>query len=127
MSSNRMRLSLLVLLVLVLAFSSFQDARAALPSVSADNLVTQIGLAPRTPNILLFNQNITVSFSYNTNEVGGVRIFARPFSGASLSPNYAACGSPLYPTGTGTGTCTFTITGPERLSFAMDRSAASFT
>ncbi len=110
MSSNRIRLSLAVLLVLVLTFSSILDARAALPAVSAEDLVTRIGLAPPTPNILLFNQQVTVSFSYNTTEAGGVHIFARPFSGASLSPNYAACPSPLYPVGTGTGTCRFTIT-----------------
>lgn len=123
MSASRLRLSIAVLLVLVLSFTSFFHARASLPAVSADDLVTQIGLAPRTPNILLFNQNITVSFSYNTTEAAGVRIFVRPFSGAALSPNYAACGSPLYPVGTGTGACSFTITSGAttvtRLRFQM--------
>lgn len=113
MSLNRIRLSLTVVIVAVFALASFLPAAAApaaLPTVSADDLVTQIGLSPRSPNILLFNQNVTVSFSYNTNELNGVRIFIRPFTGAALTPNYAACPSPLYPTGTGTGTCTFTIT-----------------
>ena len=123
MSHNRIRLSMAVLLVFILTFTSVRNANAALPSVSAEDLVTQIRLAPSTPNILLFNQNITVSFSYNTNEVGGVRIFVRPFSGTILSPNYAACGSPLYPIGTGTGTCSFTITSGAttvtRLRFQM--------
>ncbi len=110
MSSNRLRLSTAVLLFLALTFSPVLNARAMMPAISAANLVTQIGLAPRTPNVLPFSRNITVSFSYNTNSVGGVRIFARPFSGTSLSPNYSACPSPLYPAGSGTGTCNFTIT-----------------
>ncbi len=73
-------------------------------------MVSAIGLAPLTPNILLFGQNITVHFTYRTNQAGGVRIFPRPFTGSALTPNYAACGSPVYPVGTGTGSCTFTIT-----------------
>lgn len=80
-------------------------------AVAADNLVSQLTFTPATPNILKFNQNVTVNFTYDTNEAGGVRIFARPFSGKSLTPNYAACPSPIYPFGTGTGSCAFTITG----------------
>ena len=63
MSHQRIRLSLTIVIVAVLAFSSFLPAGAApaaLPEASAENLVTQVGLAPRTPNILLFNQ----AFSY---------------------------------------------------------------
>ena len=78
--------------------------------VSADHRVTQLGIAPRTPNILPFNKNVTVSFSYQTSEPGGVLIIARPFSGAAPTPNYAACSSPVYPASTGTGSCTFTVT-----------------
>jgi hypothetical protein len=58
-----------------------------------------ISLAPLPPNVLQFGQNITISFSYNTTEPGGVRIWARPMSttpsGDVLTPNYAACGSPI--------------------------------
>ena len=75
------------------------------------SMVKLIRLAPATPNILLFGQNVTVQFNYRTNQAGGVRIFARPFTGAALTPNYAACPSPIYPVGSGSGTCTFTITG----------------
>jgi len=78
-------------------------------AASAPNLVSQIRLSPATPNILKFGQNVTVGFKYDTTEAAGVRIFARPFSGAALTPNYAACPSPLYPFGSGSGTCTFTI------------------
>ncbi len=80
------------------------------PAISADHLVTQISLAPRTPNILQDNDSITISFSYTTSEAGGVRIFARPFTGGALTPSYAASGSPLYPVGTGVGSGNFTIT-----------------
>jgi hypothetical protein len=72
-------------------------------------LVRSISLRPLTPDLLLFEQNVTVSFSYRTDQVAGVRIFARPITGGALTPNYGACGSALYPVGTGTGTCSFTI------------------
>ncbi|HEY7185284.1 MAG TPA: hypothetical protein VH436_01985 [Vicinamibacterales bacterium] len=83
--------------------------------VTAAHSVTQLVLTPDTPNILKFGQNITVNFSYDTTQVGGVRIFVRPISldalgNDMLTPNYAACPSPLYPTGSGTGSCTLTIT-----------------
>lgn len=94
-------------LIILLTWLVFSQASIA---ASASNLVFQLRLAPDTPNILKFGQNVTVSFKYDTNQAGGVRIFARPFTGTSLTPNYAACGSPIYPFGTGTGTCTFTIT-----------------
>jgi len=81
------------------------------PSVSAaGHSVTKVTLNPPTPNILLHNQNVTVSFSYATTQPGGVRIFARPFVGASPAPHYAASGAGISPTGSGTGTQTFTIT-----------------
>jgi hypothetical protein len=80
------------------------------PIVSAaGHSVTKITLDPPTPNVLVHNQNVTVSFSYATTEPGGVRIFARPFVGASPAPGYAASGAGISPTGSGTGTQTFTI------------------
>ncbi len=77
---------------------------------SAPNLVTNISLSPDTPNILAFGNDFTVSFNYVTNQAGGVRIFARPMTGSILTPHYAACPSPLYPTPSGAGTCDITIT-----------------
>ena len=72
--------------------------------------MTQIALTPRTPNVLQLNDQVTFSFSYNTTEAGGVRIFARPFTNGGLTPNYAAHGSGVYPVGSGSGTGFFTIT-----------------
>ena len=78
------------------------------PVLAAGNSVTKVTLNPPTPNILLHNQQVTVSFTYASNQQ--VLIFARPFSGAAATPGYAASGSPtLNPPG-GTGTQTFTIT-----------------
>ncbi len=76
---------------------------------SANDLVTQLSVAPASPNILQAGQDVTLSFNYKTTELTGVRIFARPFSGGALTPSYAAHGSPVYPTGSGTGTGSFTI------------------
>jgi hypothetical protein len=92
------------------------DATFSGQGLTAAHSVTQLGLSPASPNILKFGQNVTVTFNYDTTQVGGVRIFVRPISidpstgGDILTPNYAACGSPLYATGTGAGSCTFTIT-----------------
>ena len=92
------------------------DATFGGQGITAAHSVTQLGLTPASPNILKFGQNITVTFNYDTTQVGGVRIFVRPISidpvtGADmLTPNYAACPSPIYPIGSGAGSCTFTIT-----------------
>jgi hypothetical protein len=51
----------------------------------------------------------TTQTIFSNAEGNAVRIFARPFTGGALTPNYSACGFPLYPVGTGTGTCSFTI------------------
>jgi hypothetical protein len=93
------------------------------------NLITSISILPDTPNIFKYNQDVTLNFNYTTSEPGGVRIFARPFSGANLSPNYAAGGSPLYPTGSGSGSNGFTLTaGPltvDRIRIQMFNSNQS--
>jgi hypothetical protein len=79
----------------------------------ATNIVTNIEFSPDTPNIFKYSDNVNLTFNYNTNQPGGVRIFARPFSGAHLSPNYAAHPSPVYATGSGSGSGYFRLTaGP---------------
>jgi hypothetical protein len=81
--------------------------------LSSSHLVTQIEFAPDTPNIFKYSDNVNLTFNYTTNQPGGVRIWARPFSGANLSPNYAAHGSAVYPAGSGSGTGSFRLTaGP---------------
>ena len=86
------------------------NPQSTLSTTAADHLVTEIVLTPHTPNVLEFNQNVNLSFNYQTSEPGGVRIFARPFSNGALTPNYAAHGSGVYPGGSGSGTGFFTIT-----------------
>ncbi len=110
-------------LPIALAFLALLLVPTAAFAASADHLVTQVSLAPLTPNILRLNQNVTIDFTYTTNEAGGVRIFARPMSGAALTPNYAASGAGLSPVGTGTASQYFTITSGNptvtRIRFQM--------
>ncbi len=73
--------------------------------------VYNVSTTPSSPAGWLFNDNVTVDFSYQADQP--VRIWARPFTNGSLTPNYGASGSPLYPSGTGTGSGTFTITSGE--------------
>ena len=75
-----------------------------------EHLVSSVVMTPDTPNFVAFNENASFTFSYRTTEPTGVRIFIRPLTDGALTPNYAAHGSGIYPTGSGTGTGFFTIT-----------------
>ncbi|MEN8163289.1 MAG: hypothetical protein ABFS37_04105, partial [Acidobacteriota bacterium] len=80
-------------------------------------------LIPKSPASLLYGDRVNIAFEYYTSEPDGVRIFVRPFTNGSLTPNYGAHGSPLYPTGNGKGSGWFTInSGPvtvDQLRFQM--------
>jgi len=77
------------------------------------NIVTHIEFNPDTPNVFKYSDDVNLTFNYSNNQKDGVRIWARPFSGANLSPGYAAHGSPVYPAGSGGGTGSFRLTaGP---------------
>lgn len=94
------------------------------PTVSAaGHSITGIGLNPSTPNVLVNGQNVEISFSYSTTQPGGVLIWARPFVGSSLAPEYAASPAGISPTGSGTGTQRFTIStgnvSVDRIRFQM--------
>jgi hypothetical protein len=74
------------------------------------DIVDTIRLSPANPNILAFGYNVELTMPYTTNASGGVRIFARPFTGGSLTPGYAASPSPLYQVRKGVASGYFTIT-----------------
>jgi len=116
MTTHKLRGSLLAVLAVLLVI---QVSGGEVQGATAAHSVTQIDLSPLTPNVLKFGQQITVSFNYDTTQAGGVRIWARPMTitdlGDVLTPNYAACGSPVYPAGSGIGSCTFTITDVNAL------------
>ncbi|HEX9091318.1 MAG TPA: hypothetical protein VF831_07500, partial [Anaerolineales bacterium] len=81
--------------------------------MNGPNMVDHIGFRPDTPNVFKYSDNFNLAFSYTNNQADGVLIFARPFSGVHLSPNYAANPSPTYPIGSGSGTGWFRLTaGP---------------
>ena len=84
--------------------------------MDSTNIVDHIEFGPRspdTPNIFAYGENFPLNFNYTTNRKEGVRIWARPFSGTNLSPNYAAHGSAIYPAGSGNGSGYFSLTeGP---------------
>jgi hypothetical protein len=56
-----------------------------------------------------------VYMDYETTEAGGIRIFPRPFTHGALTPDYAASGSILYPTGTGSADGHFTFDTGNRV------------
>lgn len=71
-----------------------------------ENLVT----CPPSPARLLHDERVNGFFDYTNNEGESGRMFFRPATNGSLSPNYAAAGSPAYGTGNGQGNAYFTIT-----------------
>jgi len=83
------------------------------PLTPYKHFISNIQLDPPSPKTLLINSQVEIKFDYATTETGGVRIFVRPFTDGSLTPNYAASGSPLYPTGKGIGGGYFTIRSNE--------------
>ncbi len=91
-----------VLLFSLSLFSCFSPAFAL-----TDICDISIGPDPKVAAFAL-GQQVSISMGYVTDEPGGIRIFARPFTNGSLTPGYSASGSPVY-TGSGTANGTFTI------------------
>lgn len=71
--------------------------------------IFNIQMNPLAPAPMPSGQNVNITFDYKTDFPGGVRIFARPYTGGSATPGYGASGSPLYPVGTGNGSGAFNI------------------
>jgi hypothetical protein len=65
--------------------------------------LSNIVMTPPSPAYLTPEENTASTFNYSTVEASGVRIWMRPFSQGSLSQQYGAHGSPLYPVGSGSG------------------------
>jgi hypothetical protein len=74
-----------------------------------DHRVYNLDLTPPTPNILDLGEDVSLTFDYSTNMIGGALIFARPMKDGDLAPGYSASGSPIYPVGSGSGSGDFTI------------------
>ena len=71
--------------------------------------ITNVNISIQFPASLSLGERITVSFNYSTNYNKGVRIFVRPMTNGSLSPNYAAHPSTTYNLRNGNGSGFFTI------------------
>ncbi len=56
----------------------------------------------------LLGEQVFIDFDYHINQMGGARVFIRPFTNGALTPGYGASGSGAY-TGTGSQTANFTI------------------
>jgi hypothetical protein len=74
--------------------------------------IRNVVFTPASPATLAPGGRVNISFDYFSKE-DNVLIFARPFTNGSLTPNYAAQGSPDYPAGHGSGTAWFEIDSPN--------------
>lgn len=83
---------------------------SGLPMLFGQADICGIRLGPSTrAATFAHGQKVVVDYDYEVDEVGGVRIFVRPFTDGALSPGYSASGSPIF-TGTGSDDANFTIT-----------------
>lgn len=96
----------LIFTFIILAIFSISNGLVLAQSIS----ITTI--SPDSPSHLNFDQQVSVTFEYAIDEAGGARVFVRPISSGSLTPNYAASGSPVYK-GVGKETVNFTIRSGE--------------
>ncbi|WP_020538466.1 T9SS type A sorting domain-containing protein [Lewinella cohaerens] len=78
-------------------------------NVLIENLVT----CPPSPARLLHGERVNGYFDYTNSESQSGRFFFRPATNGSLSPGYAAAGSPAYPVGSNAGDSYFTITSGD--------------
>ncbi len=78
-------------------------------SLFASTDICDISVGPDNKAASFANgEQVTVTMGYSTDEAGGVRIYARPYTNGNLTPGYGANPSGLY-TGSGTATGWFTI------------------
>jgi hypothetical protein len=107
------------------------DCNWQIPLSTNPNTITNIELSPSSPAQLDYGDHVDVTFDYTTDDPGGVRIWARPFTNGSLTPDYAAHASQLYPAYAGSGSGFFTIdSGPvevDQLRFQMTNADQSVT
>ena len=71
--------------------------------------ISNVNVSIQHPARLSLGERVTVSFDYSTNYSGGFRIFVRPMTKGSLSPNYAAHPSEIYNARRGKASGFFTI------------------
>jgi len=81
-----------------------------LPATGLGHSITNIVFTPPSPATVDFEDQVTLTFDYETDEATGVRIFPRPVTLGGLTTHYSASASPLYATGSGSGSGYFTIT-----------------
>ena len=74
----------------------------------SDN-ISNVKVSVNRPAHLSLGEQVKVTFNYTTNHSGSVRIFVRPMTGNTQSPNYSAHGSQVYSARRGRGRGSFTI------------------
>ena len=79
------------------------------------NEILDVSVQTESPAHLANGEKVFVDFDYMTEEVDGVRLWARPMTNGELSPGYGAHGSPIHTDAIGSGTGWFTF-GTENVN-----------
>jgi hypothetical protein len=75
-------------------------------------ITSQIVACPPAPARLTPGEQVKLTFNYDNRQSSPARIFPRPMFEGELAADYAASGSPAYPTGNGQASGNFTLTNP---------------
>lgn len=103
--------------------STLHNVEISFTAPIRDNLVEYIDFYPQSPALIPVGNNVNFICDYQTYHSEGVRIFARPFTEGSLTPNYSAHSSPVYPLGLGEASGHFTVLTPaivDQVRFRME-------
>jgi len=78
-----------------------------------DLSITNIVLTPASPAWLATNQEVSITFDYESDQPEGIYIYTTPFTDGVPTPGNVAAGSSLYHDATGSGVYSFRITAGE--------------
>ena len=89
--------------------SSAQPSPTPPTSASPQRSISDIVFDPPSPATLGLGERVNVTFSYATDEAGGVRIFATPFTDGGVTAGSSFAGSSLLPVGEGSASRFFLV------------------
>ena len=82
------------------------SADASIQAITREvNIASRFVFTPRSPNILIPKQPISITFNYNTTWTTGIIVVGTPFSGTAPTASSTPCTSLVLPVGHGTGSC----------------------
>lgn len=96
------------LFVIILMGCSKDDG----PGEALVNKVTITSMSPQSPATLKFDEDVTITYSYEIGDPNGARIWVQPYSNGAITPKYSYTSSPLFK-GNGTRTVKISVSSGD--------------